>query len=51
MTGQQAYEEDCRRRPHYHDGSKRQSWSELCEVAKESWNRNPTPRNWDEQEI
>lgn len=46
MTGKQAYEEDCRRRPTYHDGTKRQHWDQLDKIAKDSWDRNPVPRNW-----
>lgn len=42
--GQIAYEEDVRRCPLYHDGTPRRSWSSLCEVARWSWERNPTPR-------
>lgn len=48
--GQKAYEEDCRRQPRYEDGTLRKSWSELGEVERWSWNRNPTPRTHSEPE-
>jgi len=44
--GQLAYQEDVRRCPQYHDGTPRKAWSQLCEVAKWSWERNPVPRNF-----
>lgn len=49
--GQQAYEEDVRRQPNYHprvDGTvlPRVPWSELSAIAKWSWEKNPTPREW-----
>lgn len=44
--GQLAYEEDCRRCPHHHDGSPRRAWSEIGDVARWSWERNPTPRDY-----
>lgn len=46
MTGQQAYEMDIQQRPLYHDGTRRNAWDNLCEIARLSWGRNPTPRNW-----
>ncbi len=46
MTGQQAYEEDVRRHPNHHDGTPRPDWDKLLDIAKWSWNRNPTPRDW-----
>lgn len=42
--GQIAYELDCGMLPHYHDGTLRRPWAELPDYAKESWERNPTPR-------
>lgn len=42
--GRTAYEADVRARPTYDDGSPRPTWDQLCEVAKWSWERNPTPR-------
>ncbi len=43
--GQLAYEADCAADPFYPDGSKRKSWAELTDVARLSWERNPTPRS------
>ena len=43
-AAKEAYEEDCRRRPNYGDGSPRPSWHALSRLAQESWYRNPTPR-------
>lgn len=42
--GQSAYEEDVRRRPHYDGGAKRPEWAELSDVARWSWDRDPTQR-------
>jgi hypothetical protein len=42
--GQLAYEEDCRRAPWYDDGTLRVKWAQLDPMARESWERNPTPR-------
>jgi hypothetical protein len=44
--GQRAYEEDVRRRPLHHDGSPRRPWSVISDVAKWSWERDPSPRDW-----
>lgn len=41
-----AYDEDCARNPFYCDGRPRKSWEQLGEIERESWMRNPTPRNW-----
>jgi hypothetical protein len=41
-----AYEEDVRRWPLYDDGAPRPTWARLREIAKLSWQRNPTPRSW-----
>lgn len=46
MTPQEAYEEDRRRRGMYDNGKPRPAWENLPEIAKWSWRRNPTPRNW-----
>lgn len=46
MTPQQAYEEDCRRRPNYSDGTPRKPWDALGALEQWSWQRNPTPREW-----
>ena len=45
-TPEQAYAEDCKRRPLYDDGVQRATWDALSAIAKESWRRNPTPREW-----
>lgn len=44
MTGKEAYDLDVEARPLYHDGTPRKSWDQLSDVARWSWNRNPTPR-------
>lgn len=44
--GQIAYETECAACPTYHDGSLRRPWSELHEIARRSWEQNPTPRDW-----
>lgn len=41
-----AYEEDVRRMPRYHDGAPRKPWEGLDALARMSWEKNPTPRNW-----
>lgn len=41
--GQLAYEEDCGRRPTYHDGGIRHTWAELSGPIRAGWERNPTP--------
>ena len=51
--GQIAYETDCQRKPYYHPriyGTLilRCSWQELSAIAKWSWEKNPTPRDWQE---
>lgn len=45
-TAAEAYEEDCRRCPNYHDGTPRKPWDELDAVAQISWQRCPVPRNY-----
>lgn len=42
--GQIAYEADCAREPLYHDKTTRKTWEQLPDFAKESWEKNPTPR-------
>jgi hypothetical protein len=42
--GQQAYDADLIQQPLYHDGTTRPSWQQLSEIARWSWERNPTPR-------
>jgi hypothetical protein len=44
MTGQQAYERDVAAHPTYPDGSPRPTWENLREIAKRSWNKDPTDR-------
>lgn len=42
--GQLAYERDLAAQPNYQDGKKRPGWDRLGDVAKDSWERNPTDR-------
>ena len=44
--GELAYIEDVRRRPTYDGGEPRAAWSQLDAVIRQSWERNPTPRDW-----
>jgi hypothetical protein len=44
--GQIAYEEDVRRKPEYKKGWQRTAWKNLDAEVRESWERNPTPRNY-----
>lgn len=44
IPGRIAYEADVVARPFYEDGTPRRSWEQLSDVAKWSWERNPTPR-------
>lgn len=46
--GRKAYEADVVARPLYHDGTPRRAWHELSEIARKSWELNPTPR-WSAQ--
>ena len=39
--GKWRYEEDCKKRPNYHDGTARKTWEELGDVEQWSWYRNP----------
>lgn len=39
--GRQAYEEDLRKFPVYHNGEPRPSWEKLSDIAKRSWERTP----------
>jgi hypothetical protein len=41
-----AYAEDVRRAPFYPDGKPRKAWEELCEIGRESWRRDPRPREY-----
>ncbi len=42
--GQAAYIEDCKRKPNYHDKTKRKEWEQLGEPEKRTWEQNPTAR-------
>jgi hypothetical protein len=44
--GARAYAEDVRRKPLDHTGRPRPTWAELDKVARWSWEKNPTPRDW-----
>lgn len=44
--GRAGYDEDVRRLPCHHDGTARRSWEQIDELARESWRRNPAPRDW-----
>lgn len=54
MTAREAYEEDVRRCPNYPKdvcgGGRRPTWDELSDWGKESWRRNPTPREYPAKE-
>jgi len=43
-SGREAYEHDVANAPLYHNGQPRRKWDDLSEVARWSWNRNPTAR-------
>lgn len=47
--GQAAYEEDCARRPTYPDGAVRRTWCQLSDVVRWSWERQPTPREYEDR--
>lgn len=42
--GQIAYEQELKIWPNYDHGQPRAPWSRLPDIAKWSWERNPTPR-------
>lgn len=42
--GQVAYEAELAAVPRYPDGGVRLTWAALPEIARWSWDRNPTPR-------
>lgn len=46
LTPEAAYEADRLAYPFHHDGTARALWADLGDIARESWMRNPTPRNW-----
>ena len=50
-TAEQAYNEDCRRQAFYHDGMKRRTWESLPDYIKATWERDPTPRNYNKQGV
>lgn len=41
--GRAAYEADVADYPHYPDGTPRRTWDQLSEIARWSWERDPTP--------
>lgn len=43
--GQIAYEQELEVAPEYWHGAKRKTWWQLSEVARDSWERDPTPRH------
>lgn len=43
-AGQKAYELELTVWPYYHDKQPRKTWDQLCDIAKQSWELNPTPR-------
>ena len=43
-TGQTAYEAELNAKPLYHDGTARKTWAELDDLARWTWEKNPTPR-------
>lgn len=45
-AGEVAYELDCLAKPTYHDGTERRQWYQLCDIARYSWEKDPTPRTW-----
>ncbi len=44
--GQIAYEEDVRRKPLYNNGAPRRHWLDLRAEFRQSWEDDPTPRDW-----
>lgn len=45
-AGERAYWADLAMCPLYHDGSPRRMWEQLGAAERNSWERNPTPRNY-----
>lgn len=43
-AGQRAYEAELEAVPNYPDGTPRRGWHEIDDVARLSWEKNPTPR-------
>ena len=49
--GQEAYEEDVRRKPFYWDDRERRTpWEQLPDYVKATWEKNPTPRDYGQTE-
>jgi hypothetical protein len=48
--GEKAYREDVARRSAYPDGQPRRDWSELDDLIRSTWERNPTARDWGSNE-
>jgi hypothetical protein len=44
--GQIAYEQDVALLPTHHNGDAREPWAKLSAIVRESWERDPTPREW-----
>jgi len=42
--GQRAYNRELQYVPNYDKGVPRKTWEELDDIAKASWEKNPTPR-------
>lgn len=45
--GEIAYRADCERRDVYPDGQPRRDWSQLDELVRSTWEKNPTARDWE----
>lgn len=45
-NGRNAYILDCHRKPTYPDGTPRNTWEQLGEIERQSWIKNPTPRDY-----
>ena len=43
-AGRAAYEADVAAQPFYPDGAPRKPWERLSDIARDAWERNPTPR-------
>ncbi len=47
MSGQEAYEEDVKRQPIYPwNGEPRRVWRDLSPAVRNTWEQNPTPRDY-----
>jgi hypothetical protein len=49
--GEIAYREDCARRGVYPDGQTRRDWSQLDDLVRSTWERNPTARDYEEEDV